>query len=99
MSKVSLVLAVVCWSLVVVGISHSQQYADQIPDQTAIMTRSTYLLLFYTSWAWAFALVSFVLTILDFALHGRSKLRFLNLALSGLMAIPIALLLIRQAFL
>jgi hypothetical protein len=96
-SKISLILSGLTWLLVLAGVIHCSLVSNEILDPLrTVMTAATMCSLTYFLASWVVASISFVIALIGLVFEGKSKVVYVSLILSGIIAVPINIMFIWQ---
>lgn len=97
--KISLILSVLPWLAAIAGAIHCSFLSDQLSSERSIMSPSTMCSVMYFQPIWVVACFAFVAALVGLIFQRKSKLVFVSLVLSGIIAVPVSILFLRQALL
>jgi hypothetical protein len=97
--KVSLGLSILVWLIALAGVLHCSFLSNELATERSIMTPATMCSVMYFQPIWIIACLAFVTALLGLIFEGRSKLIYVSLVLSGIIAVPVSLVFIKQAML
>jgi hypothetical protein len=97
--KVSLILSVLAWLVAIAGVIHCSFLSNELASTRSIMTPAAMCSVIYFQPIWGIACLAFIMATLELMFEGKSKLIYISLILSGIIAVPVSILFIRQALL
>ena len=99
-SKISLIISGLTWLVVLAGIVHCSFVSNEILDPLrTVMTAATMCSLTYFLASWVVSSISLIIALIGLVFEGKSKVVYLSVVLSGIIAVPVSGLFIWQAFL
>lgn len=97
--KISLWLSILVWLVALAGVIHCSFLSNELASERSIMTPATMCRVMYFQPIWIIACLAFVTALLGLTFEGKSKLIYVSLVLSGIIAVPMSILFLRQALL
>lgn len=95
--KISLILSLLVWLVALAGVIHCSFLSNELASERSIMTPATMCSVVYFQPTWVISCLAFIAALLGLIFEGKSKLIYISLILSGIIALPVSVLFIRQA--